>query len=103
MLSAVTMIAEDGSYVLNPITKEPTLIPFTTWEHSLGVDAIAAALLDKHDVKINFARIKQKRHQRRYGDVWREQSILGFCYQRYQSGWNRLGTWQYFYFLGIEW
>jgi hypothetical protein len=26
----------------------------------LGADAIAAALLDKHDVKTNFARIKQK-------------------------------------------
>jgi hypothetical protein len=60
MLSADTMIAEDGSPILNPTSKEPTLNPFATWEHSLGADAIAAALLDKHDVKTNFARIKQK-------------------------------------------
>ena len=46
-------------HVLNSTSKEPTRNHFSTWEHSLGADAIPAALLDKHDVMTSFTRIKQ--------------------------------------------
>ena len=86
-------------HVLNSTSKKPTRNHFSTWEHSLGADAIAAALLDKHDVMMSFTRIKQidiKSDKAIFGDI-RVTGLLLY-YQRHQSGWNRFVTCQRFYF-----
>ena len=59
MLSADTMIAEDGLYICTQFHIHGAYTQSFFHMGALGADAIDAALLDKHDVMMSFTRIKQ--------------------------------------------